>query len=59
MKVLHKVDIEVRPGTKLKNARKWWGPTAYHECHFTLTLVVGPSSNCVVEVSENVIVRSK
>ncbi|KAM0433288.1 hypothetical protein ACHAPT_004164 [Fusarium lateritium] len=60
MKELHKVDIQVHRGTKLSpGARTWYGSTAYHKCYFKLTLAVGPSGDCVVEVSENVIKRSE
>ncbi|RSL86364.1 hypothetical protein CEP51_002855 [Fusarium floridanum] len=55
MEVLHCVDIEVRKGTKLSSRRTFMGTTAYHKCHFNLSLAVGPSGDCDVEVSENVI----
>ncbi|RSM01816.1 hypothetical protein CEP52_008324 [Fusarium oligoseptatum] len=55
MEVLRSVDIEVRKGTKLSSRRTFMGTTAYHECNFKLILSVGPSGDCDVEVSENVI----
>ncbi|KAI8721869.1 hypothetical protein NCS52_00329500 [Fusarium sp. LHS14.1] len=60
MEELRSVDIEVRPGVKLSaGARTVLGKRAYHECEFNLMLVVGPSGDCDVEVSENVIKRSE
>ncbi|KAI8682645.1 hypothetical protein NCS56_00387700 [Fusarium sp. Ph1] len=54
MKELHSVDIEVR-----QTQTRWgWGRTPCRNRDFKLMLVVGPSGDCVVEVSENVIKRS-
>ena len=53
MKVLHRVDLGTHPGTNLESVRKWWGPTKYYKCEFSLDLVVGPSGDCVVTVSGN------
>lgn len=58
MKELHSVDIEVHQDTKLRPKRNMVGQTEYHECNFKLMFVVGPSGDCDVEVSENVIKRS-
>ncbi|RSL37888.1 hypothetical protein CEP53_015393, partial [Fusarium sp. AF-6] len=57
MQVLHSVELEVRKGTKLPSsgARIWWFNSTYDECNFKLMLSVGPSGDCDVEVSENVI----
>ncbi|RFN45348.1 hypothetical protein FIE12Z_10413 [Fusarium flagelliforme] len=31
MNVLHKVDLETHPGTKLESVRRWWGPTKHYK----------------------------
>lgn len=59
MEELRSVDIEVRQGTKLSSTQTWWGSTVYPKCDFKLMLSVGPSGDCDVEVSENVIKRSE
>ncbi|KAI8681256.1 hypothetical protein NCS55_00376100 [Fusarium keratoplasticum] len=59
MEELRSVDIEVRQGTKLSSTQTWWGSTVYPNCDFKLMLSVGPSGDCDVEVSENVIKRSE
>ncbi|RSL53572.1 hypothetical protein CEP54_010309 [Fusarium duplospermum] len=58
MEELRSVDIEVGQGTKLRPTRNKWGKTEYDNCDFKLMFVVGPSGDCDVEVSENVIKRS-
>ncbi|UPK91770.1 hypothetical protein LCI18_002705 [Fusarium solani-melongenae] len=57
MKELYSVDIETRQDTK---SRIFWrrGKKASRNCDFKLTLVVGPSGDCVVEVSGSGIKRS-
>ncbi|KAJ4327519.1 hypothetical protein N0V84_002047 [Fusarium piperis] len=60
MKELLSVDIEVHKGTKLSSgAPTGWNKTAHDKCEFELTLAVGPSGDCDVEVSDNVIKRSE
>ncbi|KAM6534811.1 hypothetical protein FALCPG4_004434 [Fusarium falciforme] len=60
MQELHGVDVEVHPGViPSAGARTWQGRTAYRQCDFKLRLVVGPSGDCDVKVSGNVIKRSE
>ncbi|EEU46778.1 uncharacterized protein NECHADRAFT_35919 [Fusarium vanettenii 77-13-4] len=60
MEELRSVDIEVRPGAKLSaGGRTWMRTSTYDKFKFELMLVVGPSGDCDVEVSENVIKRSE
>jgi hypothetical protein len=60
MEELHSADIEVRSGEKLSaGKRSFWRKSGYDKCDFKLMLVVGPSGDCDVKVSEKVIKRSE
>ncbi|QPC79154.1 hypothetical protein HYE68_009906 [Fusarium pseudograminearum] len=51
--VLLRVELEVVEGsTKLKTVRNLLGSTMYYKCEFKLALMVGPTGDCVLRVSE-------
>ncbi|KAL2690003.1 hypothetical protein Neosp_004069 [[Neocosmospora] mangrovei] len=59
MKELHSIDVKTHEDTEFTGGgRTWLGPT-YDKCKFELMLVVGPSGDCDVEVSGNVIKRNE